>query len=142
MPPAKRRTTSTKASETPRGADPEPAATTTQGEPTRQERPASSAKAVPEETEPATVRLRLPFLTVSLSRPPVHPADSAAGPGHPPATEAVSASSSFSLQRLMFYGGVAALGVAGAVDWPVAAAIAAGTYIATRTRSTGQAPSA
>jgi len=139
MPPTSRRPTSKKEPQAPDGAEPAAPVPAPHDESARQERLASSAKPVPEETEPATVVLRLPFLTVSMSRPALHRADPAGSPGRPVESAAHSAAGSSGVQRLMFYGGVAALGVAGAVDWPVAAAIAAGTYIATRTRGTGAA---
>jgi hypothetical protein len=98
-------------------------------------RTAPAAAPVPAtEPAPATsppqerVTLRLPLLTVSVSRPPARGAADqgpAASSGTPP-----------ELPRWLFYGGVAALGAAGLVDWPVAAAIAAGAWLTGRVRGT------
>lgn len=68
--------------------------------------------------------VHLPFLSVSVTRPAPGGAASSSPSGAAP-----------QLPRLLFYGGVAALGVAGLVEWPVAAAIAAGTWVASRARS-------
>jgi hypothetical protein len=89
---------------------------------------AGQPSAAPDER--ATLTLHLPLVTLTLSRPSGAAKPGAAPPG--PATAPGAASGGG--QRLLFYAGVAALGVAGVVEWPVAAAIAAGTYIAARTR--------
>jgi hypothetical protein len=143
MPGTSRRTASTKAPKTPPAAGPERPDPAPAEESTPPEHPVAAtttpaAEATrTAETEPDTVVVRLPFLTVSLSRPAARPAEPSGGAA--PA-EPVSAAGSSGVQRLLFYGGVAALSVVGAVEWPVAAAIAAGTYVATRTRALGRAP--
>jgi hypothetical protein len=102
---------------------------------TRRTTPATDAPAtdapVPATTAPhegERVTLRLPLLTVSVSRPP---AGGTADQG-----AAASSGASPELPRWLFYGGVAALGAAGLVDWPVAAAIAAGAWLTGRVRGT------
>jgi hypothetical protein len=42
--------------------------------------------------------------------------------------------------RLVYYGGLAALAAVGVVEWPVAAAVGAGVWIATRARERGAGP--
>lgn len=86
--------------------------------------------------EEQTHTIRLPFLTVSVARPAGRPVTtpSQAGPRSTPTT-GLPVAPSGNGPRLLFYTGVAALGVAGVVEWPVAAAIAAGTYIASRART-------
>lgn len=88
-----------------------------------------------------TLTIRLPFLTVSVARPAGHPATpaSSVAPRSTPVLE-LPVPGSGSGPRLLYYAGVAALGVAGVVEWPVAAAIAAGTYIASRSRSAPAQP--
>ena len=131
MPGTSRRTPSTKASKaSPTGGqerpDPAPA-----DESSRPGRPGATTTTGTGQAEPDTVVVRLPFLTVSLSRPAARPVDA-------PGSAAPAEPGSTGVQRLLFYGGVAALGVVGAVEWPVAAAIAAGTYVASRTRALGR----
>lgn len=135
MPGTSRRSTSTKASKTPPTAGQERPDPAPVEEASRPQHPAATTPRTAE-TEPDTVVVRLPFLTVSLSRPAARPVEAAGGAA--PA-EPVPAAGSSGVQRLLFYGGVAALGVVGAVEWPVAAAIAAGTYVASRTRALGRA---
>jgi hypothetical protein len=142
MPPPSRRATPKKA--TPGkadGTDPEVAS----GDVTAQQPATSGAgqtSGAPRER--TTLTLRLPLITVSLARPAGNaprPVGTSTRPAAPPLRPATSPDpGSGGGQRLLFYAGVAALGVAGVVDWPVAAAIAAGTYIAAHSRSTTQPP--
>lgn len=84
-----------------------------------------------------TSTLRLPFVTASftrtsggLTRTLPNPLDVVTGAGH--VVGAVV--SVVPGKRALFYTGVAALGVAGVVEWPVAAIVATGTYVASRGR--------
>jgi hypothetical protein len=79
----------------------------------------------PRATTPLTLTLRLPFLTATLTGP--QPGTAAPGP----ATARRSAGGT--LEKLAFYGGVATMGALGALDWPVAVAVAAGTWVAQHT---------
>jgi hypothetical protein len=138
MPPTRRTTKSTGTTLSPPAATDTPAPLTASSD---QDRLAAAAKPSPDDAQPSTLTLRLPFLTVSMTRPPAGsdtPADGAAHAGDGGRTPTGSSG----LERLVFYGGITALGVAGIVDWPVAAAIAAGTYIASRTRGTPRATAA
>jgi hypothetical protein len=85
-----------------------------------------------------TSTVRLPFITASFTRtsggPSVptpslpNPLDALADAG-----QAVTAAvATVPRQKAVFYLGVGALGVLGVVDWPVAAVVAAGTYVASR----------
>jgi hypothetical protein len=111
--------------------------------------PSKAAAPVPEpragdpagRPEEQTLTIRLPFLAVSLSRPvgpPAEPTPEASPRSKPTAKLPVLESGGG--RRLLFYTGVAAMGVAGVVEWPVAVAIAAGTYIASKSRSTPTRP--
>jgi hypothetical protein len=136
MPPSTRRTRS----DTPRAGAPHDEAHDA-GPPGREE-PVDVEHTPPEHGERTTMTLRLPFLTLSLTRPhqpPAHGAGEQARRRRPGTAEAQVADRG-SGERLLFYTGVAALGVAGVLEWPVAAAIAAGTYIAAKTRSTPPRP--
>ena len=86
--------------------------------------------------------LRLPFVTASFTPSSSdngggipNPLSALAGAGH----AVPSAVASAPRQRLLFYTGVAALGVVGVVEWPVAALVATGTYVASRSRARGTA---
>ena len=81
--------------------------------------------ATPPATTPLTLTIRLPFFTATLSGP------QRASAAAPPAPGAGSPGGS--LQKLAFYGGVATMGALGAIDWPVAFAVAAGTWVAQHT---------
>jgi hypothetical protein len=81
--------------------------------------------ATPPATTPLTLTIRLPFFTATLSGP------QRASAAAPPAPGARSPGGS--LQKLAFYGGVATMGALGAIDWPVAFAVAAGTWVAQHT---------
>jgi len=70
----------------------------------------------------------MPFLTVTIGPQPAPPV-APGGPG-PVGT----------LEKAAFYGGVAALGALGVLEWPVAAAVAAGTWVAQHTRPGLRAP--
>jgi hypothetical protein len=91
--------------------------------------------------------VRLPFVTASFTRSSTpsstssstsssgdnggglpNPLSALAGAGH----AVTSAVASTPPQKLLFYTGVAALGVVGVVEWPVAALVATGTYVASR----------
>jgi hypothetical protein len=135
MPPTRRRSATT-ASPSTSSSGPDTSAESTVPSPGHH--PAAVAADTP--TEP-TLTIRLPFLTVSLERPAEpsakaspHAARSSNRLGKLPLPESVGG------QRLLFYTGVAALGVAGVVEWPIAAAIAAGTYIAAKSRSAASQP--
>lgn len=69
---------------------------------------------------PLALSIHVPFLTITLGPQP-SPAARAAGRG------------GGTMERLAFYGGVATMGALGVLDWPVAAAIAAGTWVAQHT---------
>lgn len=72
-----------------------------------------------------TLTLQLPLLRISVT-------------GSPRAE--VSTTSTPDLPRvppLLFYGGIAVLGVAGAVEWPAAVAIAAGAWLLRTRRGSG-----
>jgi len=94
--------------------------------------------------------VRLPFVTASFTRSSTssstsssgdnrgglpNPLSALAGAGH----AVTSAVASTPPQKLLFYTGVAALGVVGVVEWPVAALVATGTYVASRSRGRGTA---
>lgn len=69
--------------------------------------------------------VKLPFFTATFTRP----AGRGQG-GHGPHVPTPSARA----QRLAFYAGVAALGALEVVEWPVALLVAAGSYVAQKTR--------
>jgi hypothetical protein len=85
--------------------------------------------------------LNLPFLRVQVRPPDMHlphvelPHLSRRDMGH-----AVDIARTFlpPPERIMYYGGLGALAAFGLLEWPVAAAIGAGTMIAQRTRSRDQ----
>ena len=77
------------------------------------------------------VEIRLPFLTITRGGGPDRPGTQPAGePG-----------SRAGLEKLVFYGGAAALAAFGVVDWPVAALVAAGAYLAQKSRGSSAGPS-
>jgi hypothetical protein len=79
------------------------------------------------------VEIRLPFLTITRGG---HPAR-----GGAPAAQPTSGGKTAALEQLAFYGGGAALAAFGVIAWPVAALVAAGTYIAQKSRgSSGDRP--
>lgn len=96
--------------------------------------PAGTTNAVPDERR--TLTLRLPLVTLSLSRP----AGAATRVPSPSGVGTATTEEVAGGQRLLFYAGIAALGAVGAVEWPVAAAIAAGTYLAAKSRSASASP--
>ncbi|MGI5158275.1 hypothetical protein [Microbispora sp. CA-102843] len=85
--------------------------------------------------------LNLPFLRLQLRAPEMHlphvdmPHISGRDVGH-----AMDVARTFlpPPERIMYYGGLGALAVLGILEWPVAAAIGAGTLIAQRARSREQ----
>ncbi|MGW0446802.1 hypothetical protein ACWDWV_15720, partial [Streptosporangium sandarakinum] len=102
---------------------PEPAAT---GRTTEQRGTAEQS------TDGHALTLNLPMLTVQLRPPHMHlPHINRQEAGH-----AVDTARSLlpPPERLVYYGGLGALAVAGLIEWPVAAAIGVGTVIAQRAR--------
>ncbi|MFI6451493.1 hypothetical protein ACIBF6_08050, partial [Streptosporangium amethystogenes] len=84
-----------------------------------------------------SLKLNLPMMTVQFRPPHVHmPHVSRQEAG-----QAVDAARSFlpPPERIVYYGGLGALAVAGLIEWPVAAAIGVGTMIAQRARGRGRA---
>jgi hypothetical protein len=77
---------------------------------------------------PLTLTVHLPFLTATLTGP--RPVTAAPAPAPPAAAER---SPGGTLEKLAFYGGVATMGALGALEWPVAFAVAAGTWVAQHT---------
>lgn len=79
------------------------------------------------------VEIRLPFLTITRGG---HPAR-----GGTPEAQTTSGGRPVGLEQLAFYGGAAALAAFGVIDWPVAALVAAGVYIARKSGgSSGDRP--
>jgi hypothetical protein len=94
--------------------------------------------AAPAAGAPRTLSIRLPLVTVTFGPQP-------AAPAPVPAPRATPGPRGATLERLAFYGGVAAAGAVGAIEWPVAVAVAAGTWVAQHTlpaprRSSDAAP--
>jgi hypothetical protein len=90
--------------------------------------PEETGKPTPPTTAPATpltLTLRLPFVTATLSGPQRASAAASPVPG--------ARSPGGTLEKLAFYGGVVTMGALGAIDWPVALAVAAGTWVAQHT---------
>jgi hypothetical protein len=75
---------------------------------------------------PRTLSVRLPLVTITFGPQPAVPAP-------PPRPTRPMASGGATLERLVFYGGVAAAGALGALEWPVAIAVATGTWVAQHT---------
>jgi hypothetical protein len=90
--------------------------------------PAPSTGTAPAAGTPRTLSIRLPLVTITFGPQPGAPT-----PAPVPAPPAASAARGATLERLAFYGGVAAAGVVGALEWPVAVAVAAGTWVAQHT---------
>jgi hypothetical protein len=87
----------------------------------------------PQVSMPRTLSIHLPLVTVTFGPQPVAPVPAqpaAPVPAQPPAP---SAGNGATLERLAFYGGVAAAGALGALEWPVAIAVATGTWVAQHT---------
>lgn len=80
------------------------------------------------EAQEHTTTLRLPVLTVAITRHPVP-----AGTGTASGTRGGGTPAS-RVGKLAFYGGIAALGVLEVVEWPVALALGAGAYVLRRMR--------
>jgi hypothetical protein len=79
------------------------------------------------------VEIRLPLLTITRGG---HPAR-----GGAPAAQPTSGGKTAGLEQLACYGGAAALAAFGVIDRPVAALVAAGTYVAQKSRgSSGDRP--
>ncbi|GGO09522.1 hypothetical protein [Microbispora bryophytorum] len=102
--------------------------------------PTGAGMEMKEEHRPE-LNLNLPFLRVQLRAPEMHlphvgmPHISGRDVGH-----AVDVARTFlpPPERIMYYGGLGALAALGILEWPVAAAIGAGTMIAQRTRGREQ----
>jgi hypothetical protein len=77
---------------------------------------------------PRTLRVRLPFVTVTLSGPQTTEPPAAVVPARD-----VGPLPGGTLEKVVFYGGVATMGAIGALEWPVVAAVAAGTWVAQHT---------
>ncbi|WP_182887197.1 hypothetical protein [Microbispora sp. H10885] len=103
--------------------------------------PAPSMGPGAEEAHPPRLDLDLPFMRLQLRAPEMHlphvgmPHISGREVGH-----AMDVARTFlpPPERIMYYGGLGALAVLGILEWPVAAAIGAGTMIAQRARSREQ----
>jgi hypothetical protein len=96
--------------------------------------------------QPRTSTVHLPFVTASFTRTPgrsgvPNPLSVVAGVAGAAGDALGAAVSAVPRQKVLFYTGVAALGVAGVVEWPVAAVVVAGTYVASRSRGRADAPS-
>jgi hypothetical protein len=95
----------------------------------------ADGQTAPAARTPLTLTIRLPFLTATLTGPgaatavPATGVPAAAAPAPAPAPGGAGGT----LEKLAFYGGVAAMGAFGALEWPVAAAVAAGTWVAQHT---------
>lgn len=83
------------------------------------------AEADRRQAEPGTT-IRLPLITVTVRR------DAPPGPTRAPSGDL---GGSQRIPPLVFYAGLAALGVLEVVEWPVAAVVAAGVWLAGRSRS-------
>lgn len=83
---------------------------------------------------PRTLSIRLPLVTITFGPQPTPPVPA-------PAPRAAPGPRGATLERLAFYGGVAAAGVVGAIEWPVAVAVAAGTWVAQHTLPAPRSPS-
>jgi hypothetical protein len=81
--------------------------------------------AAPQVQAPRTITVRLPLVTITVG--PLPPSPVPAGPTSAP----TQAGGTF--QKVAFYGGIAAAGALGALEWPVAVAVAAGTWVAQHT---------
>jgi hypothetical protein len=108
--------------------------------PAGRDEPTGAGQTAQEQDDRTTMSVRLPFMTLSVSRPRQDPAH-APGTGEQahrggPGTTGAPGADVGSGERLLFYTGLAALGAVGVLEWPVAAAIAAGTYLAARIRPT------
>jgi len=85
-----------------------------------------AADAQVQSSGPATATLRLPFGSLSVSLPQV----SARVGGQP--VGAGQGAGGTRIERLALYGGAAALGALGVLEWPVVLAAAASTYVLSR----------
>jgi hypothetical protein len=100
----------------------------TETRPVDSQEPTGRASDEPGQGTSRPLEIRLPFLTITRGGTPT-PATSTAGVG------------ARRLEQMAFYGGAAALAAVGVIDWPVAALIAAGTYIAQKSRGSSGARS-
>jgi hypothetical protein len=83
-----------------------------------------------------TATLTLPFMTAQFRAPDLHvPSRQEVGDAARGAWSMLPSGSS-----MLFYGGLAATAVVGAIEWPVAAAIGVGTALASRSAA-GSGPS-
>jgi hypothetical protein len=90
--------------------------------------PDATAPDGPRAGTPLSLTIRLPFLTATLTGPQRATAAPALA-----SSAAAPRSAGATLEKLAFYGGVATMGALGALDWPVAFAVAAGTWVAQHT---------
>lgn len=88
------------------------------------------------EAKESTTTLRLPVLTVAITRHAAAPESPPSGTGTVTGTQGSAATASRA-GKFAFYGGIAALGVLGVVEWPVAAALGAGALVLSRMRPGG-----
>lgn len=106
-------------------------------------RGASTATATPAATEEAgrQFNVNLPFVRIQVRPPDLRlPHIELPHVSRQDVGQAVGIARTFlpPPERLAYYGGLGALAVFGLIDWPVAAAIGAGTMIAQRTRAQEQ----
>ncbi|MFC0864470.1 hypothetical protein ACFHYQ_19445 [Sphaerimonospora cavernae] len=106
-------------------------------------RGASDATATPAAAEEPgrQFNLNLPFVRIQVRPPELHlPHIGLPHVSRHDVGQAVDIARTFlpPPERLAYYGGLGALAVLGLIDWPVAAAIGAGTLIAQRTRAQEQ----
>jgi hypothetical protein len=88
---------------------------------------------VPQVRMPRTLSIHLPLVTVTFGPQPAVPVPAQMAFPVPAQPAAPAPGSGATLERLAFYGGVAAAGALGALEWPVAVAVAAGTWVAQHT---------
>jgi hypothetical protein len=81
--------------------------------------------AAPQVQVPRTITVRLPLVTITVGPQPGAPAPASATSAPPQAGG--------TFQKVAFYGGIAAAGALGALEWPVALAVATGTWVAQHT---------
>jgi hypothetical protein len=97
---------------------------------TRADATGDGGTAAPAARTPMTLTIRLPFFSATFSGPGSAPP---AGAPLTPVVPVVGRDPGGTLEKMAFYGGVAAAGALGALEWPVAAAVAAGTWVAQHT---------
>ncbi|MGY1642223.1 hypothetical protein ACI782_14030 [Geodermatophilus sp. SYSU D00703] len=90
-----------------------------------------AGETAPQVQVPRTITVRLPLVTITIGPQPGGPATASATPA--PTAASAPTQPGGTLQKAVFYGGVAAAGALGAIEWPVAVAVAAGTWVAQHT---------